>query len=102
MNNETRRNNKPASHVGRKQLVLELEIDLLLSSARPHGVLVTVVQIAEHDNNEHQKSRNCYNITGGTSTPTEECKSSLFDQCVHPKTMQCLWKEPIHYSAKPF
>jgi len=59
MNHEICRDNKPASHVGRIQLVLELEIGLLLSSAPPHGVLVIVVQIAENGNNEDHKNSNC-------------------------------------------
>jgi hypothetical protein len=59
MNHETCRDNEPASHVGRRQLVLELEIGLLLSSAPPHGVLVIIVQIAENGNNEDQKNGNC-------------------------------------------
>jgi hypothetical protein len=44
---KTCKDHKPASHVDRRQLVLELEIDLLLSSVHPHVVLVIVVQIAE-------------------------------------------------------
>jgi len=51
---KTCKDHKPASHVGRRQLVLELEIDLLLSSVHPHVVLVIVVQIAEKMNRKHQ------------------------------------------------
>jgi hypothetical protein len=48
---------KPASHVGRRPLVLELEIDPLLSSVPPHVVLVIVVQIAKKVNRKHQNVR---------------------------------------------
>jgi len=51
---KTCKDHKPASHVGHRQLVLELEIDLLLSSVHPHVVLVIVVQIAEKMNRKHQ------------------------------------------------
>lgn len=59
------------SHVDRRQLVLELEIDLLLSPEPPHVELAIIVQIAEK---EHQCISSVEMHPKHTSAITE-CKS---------------------------
>ena len=80
MQHKACKNHKPASHVGRRQLVLELEIDLLLSSAHPRVVLVIVVQIAGKNEQTASECENTWIVC--TSALKKNVKQYMQPQCV--------------------